>query len=185
MVGQFQTICLLDLQRARTPFAHELTCVLRPCCPGTCQGVYVRVPKERALRAVQHHLNSESDRFWHGLVVADQNNVRHFAYQFHLFGGNDAELSQLASEWVLLCENSSLDPQDDELVHDRFAEVCPTLHARQKLYVDPCMTDTLMREAEFSVRRRLKVKQLTAAGFEQREVLEPQIFSDLRTNRPR
>lgn len=124
--------------------------------------------KERALRAVDQFINSEEDRFWHPLIVADKEKVRQFVFQFHLVCGEEAELPQLMKEWVLLCENPSMDPENDGLIHDRFAEVFPVLHARQQHFVDPCMSDTLMREAEFSVRRRLRVKQLTSASFELR-----------------
>ena len=36
--------------------------------------------KDRALRAIEASKSSEEDVFWHALVVADRDNVRHFAY---------------------------------------------------------------------------------------------------------
>jgi len=109
--------------------------------------------KDRALRAIEASKSSEEDVFWHALVVADRDNVRHFAYQFHLFHGNEEEFHALAFEWVRLCENPSMDPASDPLIHDSFADEFRILHARQQLYVDPLMTDTLSREAEFSMQR--------------------------------
>jgi len=71
----------------------------------------------------------------------------------------------LAFEWARLCENPSMDPANDPLIHDGFADEFCILHARQQLYVDPLMTDTLSREAEFSMQRYYNNGLITIAAF--------------------
>jgi hypothetical protein len=58
-----------------------------------------------------------------------------------------------------------MDPANDPLIHDGFADEFCILHARQQLYVDPLMTDTLSREAEFSMQRYYNNGLITIAAF--------------------
>ena len=61
---------------------------------------------ERAVSAAEVSPDAhEADEFWYRLIKADKENIRHFARQFHLFGGNEAERVQLMVEWVRLSEN--------------------------------------------------------------------------------
>ena len=135
---------------------------------------------ERAFSAAEVSSSFQVDEYWHRLIRADKENVLHFARQFHLFGGNAAERTELMDEWVRLSENTCTVPEDDVLIHDHFADQFPILHARQQLNVDPILTDTTSREAEFSVQGRVRIKQLTSSASEERMFWDSNVLTELR-----
>ena len=60
--------------------------------------------KASAMRAVADHRENPDDVFWLKLALADAADVRHFALQFGLVGGDPTELLPLSNEWLALCK---------------------------------------------------------------------------------
>ena len=135
--------------------------------------------KAGAMLAVADHRENPDDVFWLKLALADAADVRHFALQFGLVGGDPTELLPLSKEWLALCKLTDSEA-DKEVIENEFDRLFPVLHRRQLLYVDPNFTDTSMLEGSFSVQRRKYNDSMTNARFEDVMLFDAHVLTDLR-----
>ena len=135
--------------------------------------------KRNAMDAVDTHRDEKGDLFWLQLALADSANVRHYALQFCLVGGDPTEAEALSREWLVLYELTT-SSEDQELITQRFDSVFPLIHYRQQLNVDPIFTDTTMLESHFSKVRRKADKSKTCSRFEDIMMWDSSVITDLR-----
>ena len=135
--------------------------------------------KRNAMHTVDTHRDEEGDCFWLQLALADGANVRHYALQFCLVGGDPTEAEAVSREWLVLCELAA-SSDDQELIKQRFDSIFPLIHYRQLFNVDPIFKNTTMLESHFSKVRRKADKSKTSARFEDNMLWDSSVITDLR-----
>jgi hypothetical protein len=138
--------------------------------------------KAAAAVAVEAHKDSQQDRFFRPLFEASAEGVRHWLQQFKLVNATDSaeELRSLGKEWLFLAEHDCTDYKTAKVIHDEFKARLPLLHRRQQLNVDVCVHDSLLDEAQFSIKRRLHEANLTGTAFEDLMFWETTVLASLR-----
>jgi len=137
------------------------------------------VTKQSAIAAVALHKDEDDDRFWLQLAQADTIGIRQFAQQFFLVVGDESERGALSLEWLSLCQLTNC-AVDQEKIRNNFDTFVPLIHRRQKLNIDPNLSDTNMLEGLFSTQRRKFDPSKTNARFDDVMFFDQHVLVQLR-----